>query len=361
MALIMNHNLPALRAARFVGSAYRSLSKSIERLSSGLRINSVADDAAGLAVRELMRADIAARNQGIRNASDGVSLVQTADGALEVIGAKLIKMMELAQQATNQASSAAYREIINSEYQAMAAAIDHIAASTSFNDVRLLDGSLNALNNGQGLKIHYGTGNSPDADYIYIDAKDTRATSVSGLMIGGDGKNDMWSIGPYGKAAEGCCGGKIASLSDVIVTTALSAFGYGYNWDGLAASETELFNGRYLAGMYGFEANLTYEELVGKVNMGTQSRVGLKIDEGTSVTGRNIWQSALIPMRFTTLGTLTRPTWLARLTASLPSSTPKPLPTQSTTIRIQNTGQCMTTTVPIFSEKMEATTIPLSW
>jgi flagellin len=142
MALIMNHNLPAMTATRFVGQAYGALSKSIERLSSGLRINSAADDAAGLAVRELMRADIAAGYQGIRNASDAVSLIQTADGALGVIDQKLIRMKELAMQSATGTYSQFEREIINSEYQAMAAEIDRIANAAAFNGVKLLDGSL---------------------------------------------------------------------------------------------------------------------------------------------------------------------------------------------------------------------------
>ncbi|MDR1606828.1 MAG: flagellin, partial [Deltaproteobacteria bacterium] len=124
MALVINHKVPAMKAARNLGLIYNSLGKSIERLSSGLRINTAADDAAGLAVRELMRADIAATNQGVRNAADALSLVQTADGALGVIDAKLIRMKELAEQAANAIYTTVQRELINSEYQAMAAEID---------------------------------------------------------------------------------------------------------------------------------------------------------------------------------------------------------------------------------------------
>jgi flagellin len=280
MALIMNHNLPALRAARFVGSAYNSLSKSIERLSSGLRINSAADDAAGLAVRELMRADIAAGYQGIRNAADGVSLIQTADGALGVIDAKLIKMKELAMQAATQTYSDVQREMINSEYQAMAADIDRIANSTVFNGVRLLDGSMNNLNNGQGIKIHFGTGNSPDSDYYFLNTQDTRATTATGLKIGGDGKNDIWSTGSYGDS-NGCCGGSITSLSSAAVLSG-RGFVYGYNWDGKTDADDDLLlAGRYIAGRYGIKSGMTYEELIGEVNAGTQSRIGVDITLGT--------------------------------------------------------------------------------
>lgn len=96
MSLVINHNLMAMNAARNLSNSYGSLATSTKRLSSGLRINSAADDAAGLAIRELMRSDVATMNQGIRNANDAVSLIQTADGALGVVDEKLIRMKELA-------------------------------------------------------------------------------------------------------------------------------------------------------------------------------------------------------------------------------------------------------------------------
>ncbi|MDR2726304.1 MAG: flagellin, partial [Candidatus Adiutrix sp.] len=127
MSLIINHNMMAMNATRNLGNAYKNLSTSVQRLSSGLRINSAADDAAGLAIREMMRADIATTMQGHRNAADAISLIQTADGALAVIDEKLIRMKELAEQAATGTYTTAQREIINSEYQAMAREIDRIA------------------------------------------------------------------------------------------------------------------------------------------------------------------------------------------------------------------------------------------
>ena len=96
MALIVNHNMAAMTAARNLSTIYDRLATSVQRLSSGLRINSAADDAAGLAIREMMRADIATMNQGIRNIADAISMIQTADGALSIIDEKLIRMKELA-------------------------------------------------------------------------------------------------------------------------------------------------------------------------------------------------------------------------------------------------------------------------
>ena len=99
-SMYINHNGMATNVANTLTSHYSNLSTSTERLSSGMRINSAADDAAGLAISELMRADIAALNQGVRNANDAISLIQTADGALGVIDEKLIRMKELAEQAS---------------------------------------------------------------------------------------------------------------------------------------------------------------------------------------------------------------------------------------------------------------------
>ncbi len=187
-----------MNAARNLGTAYGKLSVSTRRLSSGLRVGTAADDAAGLAIRELMRSDIAALNQGIRNANDAISLIQTADGALQVIDEKLIRMKELAEQAATGTYTSDQRLIIDSEYQAMASEITRIANATDFNGIHLLDGSLSAASNhldpsqwwhdhnGQELtstgplKVHFGTGNDSAEDYYYI-AIGTATASAFGL------------------------------------------------------------------------------------------------------------------------------------------------------------------------------------
>ncbi|MEE9516359.1 MAG: flagellin, partial [Candidatus Adiutricales bacterium] len=133
MGLIINHNMMAMRAARNLSSVYSALNQSMTRLSSGLRVNSAADDAAGLAIRELMRADIMVLGQGLRNASDGISMIQTAEGALSVVDEKLIRMKELAEQAATGTYTTVQRDLMNSEYQAMASEIDRIANATDFN------------------------------------------------------------------------------------------------------------------------------------------------------------------------------------------------------------------------------------
>jgi flagellin len=189
MSLIINHNMMALNASRNLAGAYDDLSTSVRRLSSGLRVSTAADDAAGLAIRELMRADIAALNQGVRNANDAISLIQTADGALQVIDEKLIRMKELAEQAATGTYNSDQRLIIDSEYQAMASEITRIASATDFNGIYLLNGNLSGIHDGTGLvstgdlKIHFGPGNDCSEDYYYIRIGNSTA-SAFGLGMG---------------------------------------------------------------------------------------------------------------------------------------------------------------------------------
>jgi flagellin len=192
MSFTIPHNMMAIRSSRNLNAAYNRLAKSTERLSSGLRVNSAADDAAGFAVRELMRSDIETINQGIRNAADAISMIQTAEGALSVIDEKLTRMKELAEQAASGTYTTAQRIIINSEYQAMAAEIDRIASATDFNGVKLLDGSLRSLHAGSGMKIHFGTGNSRAEDYYIINIGDLRATTSTGLRVGNSDPREIW-------------------------------------------------------------------------------------------------------------------------------------------------------------------------
>ena len=114
--LAIKNNIMAANSARHLGSSYDALAKSVERLSSGLRINGAKDDAAGMAVRELMRADIAVLQQGARNALDGISMLQTMEGAMGTIDEALVRMKQLAEQAATGSYSAAQRTIMNNEF-----------------------------------------------------------------------------------------------------------------------------------------------------------------------------------------------------------------------------------------------------
>ncbi len=137
--LSIKNNLMAANAARHLGASYNSLAKSVERLSSGLRINSAKDDAAGLAVRELIRGDVAQLQQAARNAQDAVSMLQTTEGAMAVIDDLLVRMKELAEQAATESYSSDQITIMNNEYIQLGAEITRIAESTQFNGMSLLD------------------------------------------------------------------------------------------------------------------------------------------------------------------------------------------------------------------------------
>ena len=183
--MYINHNQMATQVANTLTSHYGNLSNSVQRLSTGLRINSAADDAAGLAIRELMRTDIAALQQGVRNANDAISLIQTADGALAVIDEKLIRMKELAEQAATGTCDSTQRLMIESEYQAMASEITRIANATDFNGIHLLNGNLSSdTHNGSDLtatgkmKIHFGSMNDSAEDYYYIQIGTSTASAL---------------------------------------------------------------------------------------------------------------------------------------------------------------------------------------
>lgn len=178
MPLVINNNIMAMNVARNFTRTYDRLSLSTQRLSSGMRINTSADDAAGLGVSELMRAEIAALNQGIRNAADAQSLLYVADGALSVIDEKLIRMKELAEQAATGTYTSVQRNIMHNEFAAMRSEITRIALATRFNGVRLLDGSLSAANAGLGLKIHFGPNNRAAEDYYYISLGNATETAL---------------------------------------------------------------------------------------------------------------------------------------------------------------------------------------
>ena len=186
MSLVINHNMMAANVARNLNSHYANLAKSTQRLSTGMRVNSAADDAAGLAIRELQRADIAALQQGARNANDAISMIQVADGALSIIDEKLIRMKELAEQAATGTYDSTQRLMIESEYQAMASEITRIARATDFNGMHLLDGTLESEeHDGSGLtatgkmKVHFGTGNDSAEDYYYIRIPEASSEAFS--------------------------------------------------------------------------------------------------------------------------------------------------------------------------------------
>ena len=141
MASVINTNIQSLNAQRNLSVSQNSLSTSMQRLSSGLRINSAKDDAAGLAISERMTTQIRGLNQAARNANDGVSLAQTAEGALGTIGNNLQRIRELAVQSRNATNSTEDRGALQKEVAQLKDEIDRVASTTAFNGTKLLDGS----------------------------------------------------------------------------------------------------------------------------------------------------------------------------------------------------------------------------
>ncbi len=219
MSLVINHNLMAMNASRNLNASYGRLSDSTRRLSSGLRVGTAADDAAGLAIRELMRADISTMNQGIRNANDAISMIQTADGALQIIDEKLIRLKELAEQASTGTYNSDQRLMIESEYQAMASEITRIANATDFNGIHLLNGTLSgSVHNGSGmkstgkLKIHFGTGNDSAEDYYYIQIGIATASAL------GLGNAATAGSGGYTISTQSAAQSALAAIDQAIIS-----------------------------------------------------------------------------------------------------------------------------------------------
>jgi flagellin len=171
--LSVKNNLLAINASNNFNKSYDALASSVERLSSGLRINGSKDDAAGLAVREIMRADIALLQQGTRNALDGISMLQTVEGSMGTIDEALIRMKQLAEQAVTGSYSSAQRTIMNHEFQEMASEINRIAGATAFNGNKILN-SASAL-----ISIQFGVNTT---DVVLVTGCDMTSSAL-GLSI----------------------------------------------------------------------------------------------------------------------------------------------------------------------------------
>ena len=164
--LALNTNAPALNTQRNLANSGTGLASAIQRLSSGLRINSAKDDAAGLAISERMTTQIRGLDVAVRNANDGISLAQTAEGAMVEIGNNLQRIRELAVQALNDTNSQSDREALDQEAQQLLSEIDRVARQTSFNGTKLLDGSFN----GARFQVGANTGQTIALDKL-LDAK----------------------------------------------------------------------------------------------------------------------------------------------------------------------------------------------
>ncbi len=172
MGLRVNTNIPSLNAQRNLERITNRLGGNYRRLSTGLRITNASDDAAGLAISERLRSQVRSLNQAKRNASDGISLAQTAEGSLNESSSILIRMRELSVQAANGTISTSDATTLNEEFQALLEEIDRIAKSAEFNGIRLLDGSSSTVS------FQVGFGTTPGLDTIQLGLSPALATTL---------------------------------------------------------------------------------------------------------------------------------------------------------------------------------------
>ncbi|SCY07382.1 flagellin [Nitrosospira sp. Nl5] len=186
MAAVINTNVVSLNAQRNLNSSQGALATSLQRLSSGLRINSAKDDAAGLAISERMSSQIRGLNQAVRNANDGISMSQTAEGALGEVGNNLQRIRELAVQSRNASNSASDRTALNNEVQQLKDEIDRVASTTAFNGINLLDGSFTnqAFQIGANVGETISISSLVNAQTTSLGTTTTYATSVVGVAPG---------------------------------------------------------------------------------------------------------------------------------------------------------------------------------
>jgi len=183
MALTINSNIASMQAQRSLQNVTTKLQTSFQRLSTGLRIATAADDAAGLAISERLRAQVRSLDQARRNANDGISMVQTAEGALGESSNLLTRLRELAVQASNGTVSNADRDTLQQEFSDLVSEIDRIAQSTEFNDISLLDGTQGSVT----FQVGIGTTAGVDTLSVTLDSARTADLGIDTLDIGSAG------------------------------------------------------------------------------------------------------------------------------------------------------------------------------
>ena len=192
MALTINTNVASLNAQRNLGSSQANLNRSMQRLSSGLRINSAKDDAAGLAISDRMTSQIRGLNQAARNANDGISLAQTAEGALQESTNILQRIRELGVQSANDTNSDSDRESLQAEVTQLKAELDRISETTQFNGRSLLDGTMSdatfqvGANAGSSQTISFSIDSAQTSDLSAVGAQlESGTTAASGAVVSG--------------------------------------------------------------------------------------------------------------------------------------------------------------------------------
>ncbi len=183
MGLRVNTNIASINAQRNLQRITDRLTSNYRRLSTGLRITTAADDAAGLAISERLRSQVRSLNQAKRNANDGISLVQTAEGSLNEVSSILIRMRELAIQANNGTVSDSDRATLNEEFSALISEVSRIAKATQFNNINLLDGSASSMT----FQVGFGVTGGTDTIGVSLSPALTTSLGIDALSINSSG------------------------------------------------------------------------------------------------------------------------------------------------------------------------------
>ena len=183
MGLRVNTNVASINAQRNLGAVTDRLSGNYRKLSTALRISSASDDAAGLAISERLRSQVRSLDQAKRNANDGISLVQTAEGALNEVSSILVRLRELAIQASNGSVSNQDKDTLNEEFTSLVSEVNRIGSSTEFNGIKLLDGSSSSVS----FQVGYGTTAGIDTLAVSLSPALSTSLSLQSLDIGSGG------------------------------------------------------------------------------------------------------------------------------------------------------------------------------
>ncbi|WP_027468031.1 flagellin N-terminal helical domain-containing protein [Deefgea rivuli] len=252
MAQVINTNVPSLNSQNNLNKSQGMLSTSLQRLSSGLRINSAKDDAAGLSISDRMTSQIRGLDQAKRNANDGISLSQTAEGALSTSGDLLQRMRELAVQSSNASNTASDRQALQAEVTQLGSELDRISTTTQFNGQNLLDGT-------------FGTANFQ----VGANAGQTIQASMSNFRTNGYGNNQI-----AGATAASTAGASVASGA----STAAAAWG-----DNGVAASTATISGTVGTASFAGTANMTAQAFALAVN-NVEASTGVKAEAETEAT-----------------------------------------------------------------------------
>ena len=183
MGLRVNTNVASINAQRNLSTVTERLSGNFRRLSTGLRISTAADDAAGLAISERLRSQVRSLEQAKRNANDGISFVQTAEGALNEVSSILVRLRELAVQSSNGSVSSQDKETLDEEFQSLVNEVNRIGSSTEFNGIKLLDGSSSSVS----FQVGFGTTAGIDTLSVSLSPALSTSLSLQSLDIGSGG------------------------------------------------------------------------------------------------------------------------------------------------------------------------------